>query len=226
MFINIVKVAIPVLLQHSTLVTLYAVKVSALALAVRSSILLSPLNLPSVLENSRNASLFPTKSHGSTSSSHGSTSSSTIAADKSLPTASWPATPFRILIPIATPPQARYSLNIKSAYPVERSELAKPAILSACQEMIEWIDTLVPFFESYIYRSHTVIQDFDETGTVTLDLFPSHREPGLSRRLALRGFETLRALIRRYGEAELRFELWEGISARGVGRVTVESRNR
>ena len=219
MFIKTTKVAISVLLQQSTLMALYALKVSALALVVRSSILLSPPNLPSVLDDARNASLFQTKSHGSTSSS-------TIAADKSIPPASWPAAPFRILIPIATPPQSQYSLYIKSAYPVRRSELAKPAILSACHEMIEWIDTLVPFFESYIYRSHTIIQDFDETGKITLDLIPTHREPGLSRRLALRGFEAFRALIRRYGEAELRFELWEGISARGVGRVTIEFRNR
>lgn len=80
---------------------------------------------------------------------------------------------------------------------------------------------MVPFFESYVLRPHTIIQDFDKTGVLKLDLFPSRREAGLSRRLALRGLETFRALVRRYGEAELRFELWEGTSARGIGRVTV-----
>ena len=213
MIIKFTKAAI--LLQHSTLVGFYALKASALALAIRSSMSLSPMNLSSAHDGYKNTPLFQTNSPGSIAPS-------IFPAEKSPALASWPATPFRVLIPIATPPRAEYSLYITSVYPVTQSELAKSAILTACHEMIEWIDTLVPFFESYVLRSHTIIHDFDETGVLMLDLIPWLRERGLTRRLALRGFETFRALVKRYGEAELSFELWEGTSARGVGRVTVQ----
>lgn len=128
MIIKITKVTISILLQRSTLVGLYALKVSALALAVRSSTSLWPMNLPSVHDDSRNSSLFQTKSSGLTPPSM-------FPADKS-PLASWPATRFRILLLIATPAQAEYSLYITSAIPVSRSELAKSATLSACHEMM------------------------------------------------------------------------------------------
>ena len=213
---RITTFAISVLLQCSTLIGFYALEVSALALAVRSSMSLSTINLPSLHEHNdfKNTSIFHIHSPGPTSSS-------VSPVNKPPALASWPATPFRVSIPIATPPHAQYSLYVTSASPVDRSELAKSAILSACQEMIEWIDTFVPFFESYVLRPHTIIQDIDQTGILVLDLFPYSSDQGLSRRLALRGFETFRALIKSYGEADLRFELWEGTLARGVGRVTV-----
>lgn len=89
--------------------------------------------------------------------------------------------------------------------------------------MINWIDTLPPLFESYIYQSHRIIHDFDDSGIVKLSLAPSLNSRGLSRRLALRGVEAFRALVGRYGEAELMFELSEGGIVRGGGQVNVRS---
>lgn len=89
--------------------------------------------------------------------------------------------------------------------------------------MINWIDTSPPLFESYISRSHTIIHKFDDSGIVTLDLVPGLDRERLSRRLALRGLELFKALVGRYGEAELEFELSEGGIVGGWGRVDVRS---
>lgn len=148
---------------------------------------------------------------------------SSPASDRLLDVTPWPQTPFQVSIPIVAPPEADYTLNILSAYPVLPSLHAKAAISSACHDMILWVDTYPPLFESYISRSHSVIQEFDNTGIVTLDLVPGIGRQRLSRRLALRGFEVFRALVQRYGEAELRLELSEGKRVRGMGRVNVRS---
>lgn len=136
---------------------------------------------------------------------------------------SWPTTPFQVLIPTINPPHPETKIKILSAYPVVPSQLARKAIMTACYDMINWIDTFPPLFESYICTSHTIIHEFDDSGIVTLDLVPGLDSNKLSRRLALRGFEVFRALVGRYGEAELRFELSQGGLVRGRGRVNVRS---
>ena len=89
--------------------------------------------------------------------------------------------------------------------------------------MINWIDNFPPALEAYVLGSHTVIEDFNDSGIVTLDLVPSPGRRKLSRRLALRGFEVFRSLVASYGEAELRFDLLEDGRIRGSARVHVRS---
>lgn len=89
--------------------------------------------------------------------------------------------------------------------------------------MINWIDNFPPVLEAHVLGSHTVIEDFNDSGIVTLDLVPQLGRRKLSRRLALRGFEVFRALVARYGEAELRFDLLEDGRIRGRARVNVRS---
>ena len=89
--------------------------------------------------------------------------------------------------------------------------------------MINWIDNFPPALEAHVLGSHTVIEDFNDSGIVTLDLVPLQGRRKLSRRLALRGFEVFRALVAMYGEAELRFDLLEDGRIRGRARANVRS---
>ena len=68
-----------------------------------------------------------------------------------------------------------------------------------------------------------MIEEFNDSGIVALDLVPITGRRKLTRRLALRGFEVFRALVARYGEAELRFDLLEDGRIRGRARVNVRS---
>ena len=115
-----------------------------------------------------------------------------------------------------------YSLHVLAAYPVLPSQAAKFTLLSACQDMIQWIDRFLPLFESYVRRLHIITKEFEDSGIVTLYLRPLPRSL-LSRRLALRGFETFKALVERYGEAEIIFELWEADEVKGLGRSHIRS---
>ena len=135
----------------------------------------------------------------------------------------WPPTPFHVSIPAITSPDTDYKLRVVSAYPVLPSQLAKVAILSTCYDMINWIDNFPPVLEAHVLGSHTVIEDFDDSGIVTLDLVPVAGPRKLSRRLALRGVEAFRALVARFGEADLRFDLLENNRIRGRARVNVRS---